>query len=205
MALSNEEIVQIWRDNSKVPLPYFDGKEVELFFEDEEELLYFADIIRRFLTLTPADRRSDTQHAYAYFKDFTDDVGFEWVDPGLKHLESNSDEIWRFVEPTTLGAMESWDVGAKAPKRQYVVLEGNCGWEIEHGILMSWRDGAEMVKLSGYDGHATNGHAYDDLSKDRYIYHSLRPEMCTINPAVPEARSALSETASLSNWWRKSK
>jgi hypothetical protein len=44
---------------------------------------------------------------------------------------------------------------------------------------MSWRDGYELVKLSPFNGHATNGHAYDDLSKDAFIYYSARAEMCT--------------------------
>ncbi len=177
--ITDESLVQIWRTGQRIALPYFDGKEAELFFEDEEELLYFADVIRAFLAIDPASRAADTRHVYAYFRDFVDDVGFEWVDPGMAAISEGSEEIWRFVYPVTLGGMESWDVGNRDRLRKYVVIEGNCGWEEEHGILFSWRDGTELVKLSDYDGHATNGHAYDDLSKDSYIYHSLRPEMCT--------------------------
>jgi hypothetical protein len=83
------------------------------------------------------------------------------------------------VYPNVLYAQESWDVGNKDQMRKFVVLEGNCGWEVEHGILMSWRDGNELVKVSEYDGHATHGHAYDDVSKDAFVYFSNRPEMCT--------------------------
>jgi hypothetical protein len=97
----------------------------------------------------------------------------------MELLDLNSEEIWNFVYPTTLGAMESWDLGDPGRQRKYMVLEGECGWEKEHGILMSWRDGRELVKVSDYDGHATNGHAFDDPQKDRWIYYSLRDDMCT--------------------------
>ena len=150
-----------------------------MFFENEEELLYFADAIRNFLALGPNARADATRHVYSYFKDFTDEVGFEWADPGMEKITKESPDIWQFVYPSVIGAQESWDVGDKHRLQKFVVLEGNCGWEQEHGILLSWRDGNELVKVSDYDGHATNGHAYADLSKDAYVYYSLRPEMCT--------------------------
>jgi hypothetical protein len=179
MILTNTQLVAAWKESRPIPIPYFDGNAVDLFFEDEAQLLHFAHTIRNFLTLTPADRVTHTRHAWAYFKDFTDDVGFEWVDAGMEDLPLNSEDIWNFVTPNTLSAIESWDVGNRDETRQFIVLEGNCGWEAEHGISMSWRDGRELVKLSAYDGHATNGHAYDDLSKDAYVYYSTRAEMCT--------------------------
>jgi hypothetical protein len=185
MILTNAQLVAAWKDNRRIPLPYFDGKTVELFFEDEAELLHFADAIRVFLALGPADRNTATRHAWAYFKDFTDDVGFEWVDAGMEELPENSDDIWNFVTPNTLSATESWDVGNRDVSRQFITLEANCGWEVEHGLSMSWRDGHELVKLSPFDGHATNGHAYDDLSKDAFIYYSMTPGMSTL-PDVPE-------------------
>jgi hypothetical protein len=179
MTLTNTELVAAFNDGRRIPLPYFVGKTVELFFEDEEELLHFADAIRAFLALGPADRNATTRHAWAYFKDFTDDVGFEWVDAGMEELPLNSHDIWNFVTPSTLSATESWDVGNRDVKRQFITLDANCGWEAEHGLSMSWRDGTDLVKLSGFDGHATNGHAYDDLSKDAFVYYSARAEMCT--------------------------
>jgi hypothetical protein len=179
MTLTNTQLVAALKESRSIPLPYFGGKEVELFFDDEEELLQFADAIRALLALGPPDRAADTRHAWAYFKDCTDDVGFEWVDVGMEALPPSSEDIWNFVTPNTLSAIESWDVGNGDVTRQFITLEANCGWEAEHGLSMSWRDGKELVRLSGFDGHATNGHAYDDLSKDAFVYCSSRPEMCT--------------------------
>lgn len=179
MPLTDDQLLELWREEGDLALPFFDGDKVKLFFEDEEEVLLFADSIRRFLTLGPPDRAAATPHVHAYFRDVTDDAGLDWVEEGMKTLPPGSEEIWRFVYPTMLGAHESWDVGTRERNRQFVVLEGNCGWEPEHGILFSWRDGTELVKVSDYDGHATHGHAYGDPSKDAFIYYSPRPNMST--------------------------
>jgi hypothetical protein len=182
LTLTNSELVAAWREACGVPLPYFGGKDVELFFESEAELRQHGDAIRNFLALGPAHRIADTRHAFAYFKDVTDDVGFEWVDEGMEGLPQNSEQIWKFVTPNSLSAIESWDVGDRDRTRQFIIIEGDCGWEAEHGISLSWRDGEELVKLSAYDGHATNGHAYGDLAKDAYIYYSANAAMCTSRP-----------------------
>ncbi|NIJ37324.1 hypothetical protein FHR22_002008 [Sphingopyxis panaciterrae] len=184
MTCTDEQLIGFWRENRALPLPYFGGREVALFFEDEQQIIHFGDTIRRFLNLGEAERIGDTPHIHAYLNDFAEAVGWEYIDRALKGLAPDAAEIWRFVRPTTLSAMESWDVGAKEPRKQYLVLEGNCDWEEEHGILMSWRDGGELVKVSGYDGHATNGHAYADLAKDIYVYYATRPELSTFNPAM---------------------
>jgi hypothetical protein len=185
--MTNEELTLAFNAEKKIGLPFFGGAAVEPFFEDEDHLLYYEDTIRSFLTLSATDRAAATKHVWAYFKDFTADVGFDWVEEGMKSLTPESEEIWQFVYPTTFYAEESWDLFDRERLRKYIVLEGNCGWEAEHGILFSWRDGLELVKVSDYDGHATHGHAYNDLSKDAWIYHSVRPEMCTRNPLAVDA------------------
>ena len=179
MTQTNTQLVAAWKEGKAVPLPYFDNKEVELFFDDEEEVMHFAGAIQNFLALTQIDRATATRHLWAYFKDHTDDVGFEGVEAGLENLPKGSERIWQFVTPITITAVEAWDVGNRDTLRKFVILEANCGWEMEHGLSMSWRDGSELVKVSGYDGHATNGHAYDDLSKDAFVYYASNPEMCT--------------------------
>jgi hypothetical protein len=180
MTLSNSQLAAAFREGRPVQLPYFGGNEVELLFEDEVELLHSADTIRNFLALGPADRAADTRHAWAYFNDFTNDVGFEWIDEGMVTLPQGSRDIWNFVAPNSITVQESWDIRNRNATRRFLVLEGNCGWEVEHGIAMSWREGRDLVKLSPYDGHATNGHAYDDLSKDAWIYYSTNPALCTM-------------------------
>lgn len=186
MSLTDDQLLYAYRNGTKIAVPYFGGQEVELFFEDEEELIQSADMLRQFMKLTAKDRLQDTPHIYAYFKDFTDDVGFEWVEDGMENLSPGSAEFWNFVYPTSIGVMESWDLGNRDQLRQFVVVEANCGWEEEHGLLMSWRDGRELAKVSSYDGHATNGHAYSDVTLDRWIYYSRRVDIRTANPIIDQ-------------------
>jgi hypothetical protein len=57
MNLSDDDLLQAYRNGKKVSLPYFDGAEVDLFFEDEEE----------FLSLSAEERTNATPHVFAYF------------------------------------------------------------------------------------------------------------------------------------------
>jgi 6-phosphogluconate dehydrogenase (decarboxylating) len=170
MNLTNKELVSAMRDRRKIPLPYFGGALAELDFDSEIELLEFADVIRNFLQKNESDRLRDTKHAWAYFLDFVEDVGMECAEDGMADLERGSAAIWNFVRPIYLNATESWEVTDKNTERKFVVLDCRCGWEIEHGMMMSWREGTELVKVSGYDGHPTNGHAFDDLTQDQWVY-----------------------------------
>ena len=179
MPLSDQQLLDTFRDNRRLAVPFFGGKEVELFFEDEEELLELAENVRSFMGLGEAQRLEATRHLWAYFNDFTSDVGLEWVDAGLKALSADSPDIWNFVQPSTLSAERSWDLHSRDVLRPYVIVECNCDWEAEHGLLLSWRDGTELVKVSGYDGHATNGHAYNDLSRDAWVYNAVNPQFRT--------------------------
>lgn len=121
---------------------------------------------------------------FAYFKDFTDDVGFDWVEEEMSALTAPSEDIWRFVYPTTLTAQRCDDIHDHTQESRYVVVEGNCGWEKEHGIMLSWREGTELAKVSAFDGHATNGHAFADPASDAFIYCAVDPATSTRNPVV---------------------
>ena len=184
MSLSDEQLLRHFRDKTRIAVPFFGNAQAELFFTDEAELLEFADAIRSFLNLTQNDRDAAAPHVFAFFQDTVDETGFESVEAGMQGLGENSPELWSFVRPTILSGQISWELGDQEQLGRYIVVEGECGWEAEHGILMSWRDGRELVKVSGYDGHATNGHAYDDLELDKRVYHSFRSKWCTRNPLL---------------------
>lgn len=177
--MTDDQLVARWRGGEPIALPFFDGAAAELFFEDEEEVRRAGDAFRRFLSLGTAERDSASRHLHASFGEAVMDAGWDWIDPAMRAVAPESAEIWRFVRPTTIGAMRSWDVGDRDRERLFVVVEANCGWEEEHGLLLSWRDGADLVRVSDYDGHATNGHAHDDLSKDAFVHCSRRADLCT--------------------------
>ncbi len=176
MIVSDEQLVAIWRAKARIPLPFFHGQDAELYFENEDELLSFAEVLRNFLMLQPETRANATHHVLAYRADI---MSADENQSEVSDTVVDSDDIWRSVQPNVLMALESWDVGDSARKSKFVLVEGECGWEPEHGILFSWRDGTKLVRVSDYDGHATNGHAFNNLSKDACVYYSLLPGMST--------------------------
>lgn len=178
-----EQLVTAWKNDTRIPVPFFGGTEVGMFFEDEEELVEFAPALLAFLSLTTADRDAASHHAYSYFRDFADEVGFGegWIEKGMEDLRSPDARIWDFVYPNEITVSRSWELGDRTGERTYVQLEANCGWEEEHGLQMCWRDGTELVKLSPYDGHATNGHAYGDPAMDAFVYYGHSPRWRTRN------------------------
>ncbi|MEL7190593.1 MAG: hypothetical protein AAGK17_13655 [Pseudomonadota bacterium] len=176
-----------WKNKEKVPVPYFGSKKVELYFEDEEHLQESAPALLRFFSLTTADRDASSHHAYAYFRDFADEVGFDegWIELAMEKLTEASPAIWDFVYPGEISAKRAWDFGKRDVFAIYVVANAECGWEEEHGFQMSWRNGVDVARV-GDHGHATNGHAYNDPAKDAFVYYSHNAPYCTRNPLFPK-------------------
>ena len=50
----------------------------------------------------------------------------------------------------------------------FVALENECAWEPEHGLMLVLKEGRAVTKVSEYDGHLTNGHAFanDSIPED---------------------------------------
>jgi len=138
----------------KVKVPYFDGIEVEL----AEEVLPSDPTLIEFLKLDPNDRLKDSRHVFNYYRDFHTMVGGEdWLDKEMG-IVTNPEQIWLHVAPGTIFIGE----GFGSDISNYIVMEAECAWEKEHGLMMVWKDGSFLCKVGGYDGHVTNANAYAD-------------------------------------------
>ena len=152
---------------STVSSGYFDGLEIELESADDigSEVDYDSAEAKAALAawsaLTAADRAADTRHLHAYYLDLVDDTGEG--DPDVA-----PESLWERVEPGAVHLTTSSDPDGHV----YVVLEAECSWEEEHGVMMVWRDGATLTKLGEFDGHATNVDAFDDPSLADVVYAS---------------------------------
>lgn len=119
-----------------------------------------------FLALTAKDRLEDTRHVYAYYRDieqmYAKEIGrrLEMVEPEVPEA------IWANITPTEL----SFEVGRQGDPHTYVVAECECDWEVEHGLMLVWRDGITLCKVSDYDGHITNANAFGDASMKDVVY-----------------------------------
>ncbi|MFV0333680.1 MAG: DUF6985 domain-containing protein [Tropicimonas sp.] len=136
--------------------PYFDGAELPIDtvpVEDggpTDEQIEAALVA--FQSLTPEDREADTRHVHAYYLGFRNAIG---GDEGLNSdmtAPAHPVDIWQYVHPEIVTVT----TGGGVDDNIYVIIHAACDWEPEHGLQMVWRDGAELVRVSGIDGHPLN-------------------------------------------------
>ncbi|HEY8577816.1 MAG TPA: hypothetical protein VIL88_15935 [Devosia sp.] len=158
-----------------VKVAYFDG--AELVFDTEEDLDEHktAAAVEAFLALTAGDRIKDTRHVYAYYKDVHEATdGQDWLDEEMG-VPATPEAIWSHVQPGMLGI---WH-GYGEDESVYVFAECNCDWDVEHGLLLVWRDGKVLNKAGEFDGHPTNANAYGDETLRDVVYHASNPAWST--------------------------
>ncbi|QKD00325.1 DUF6985 domain-containing protein [Mesorhizobium loti] len=158
----------------KIKVPYFDDSEIEFSDGDYDPGdARPAAALNAFLALTSDNRLNDSRHVYAYYRDYREAVGGEdWMDAEMGMPEKPWD-IWSFVYPSELGI---WP-GDDGDDNHYVYLEANCDWEEEHGLLLVWRNGAMLTRVSGFDGHPTNEDAGD--GRQEIVYQAVDPRYTT--------------------------
>lgn len=156
-------------------MPYFDNAEADMF-EDADRSEEGAPALAAFLALTSADRIADSRHVFAYYKDYHQAVGGEdWLDEQMGIPEALAD-IWNYVTP---GSEIDVQKGRHGDENWYVIMEANCGWEEEHGLMLVWRNGTVLTKVGGYDGHFTNVNSYADDTLVDVVYAASNPEFTT--------------------------
>lgn len=158
-----------------IVVSYFDGAEVELDEEPDPDAPGSAVALASFLALTEADRLLDTRHVFAFYKDYYEEAGKpEWLDAEMGVPQSPAD-IWDHVTPGPVTVKK----GRKHDENWYVVMQAECGWDVERGLMMVWRNGATLTKVGGYNGHLTNVNAYADPALEAVVYKARNPEYTT--------------------------
>lgn len=162
----------------RICIPYLDGAEVEI--DDGSEGLPLSEsgaaaALAAFLTLTPADRLADSRHLHACYRAFRDGSGEASRIDAEMGAPDRPEDIWRHVTLDRLYVLG----GSDGDGRPYLVLDGACDWDPEHGLMLVWRDGRTLCKVGGNDGHLTNVFAYADPSLADVIHHSPDPRFQT--------------------------
>ncbi|MEM6596410.1 MAG: hypothetical protein AAF672_16600 [Pseudomonadota bacterium] len=100
------------------------------------------------------------------YRDFHEAVGGDdWLDAEMGIVQ-DPEEIWRHVTPGPVFIED----GRGSDTSCYVVMEAECAWEPEHGLMMVWKDGKFLSKVGGYNGHVTNANAYADDTLHDTVY-----------------------------------
>jgi hypothetical protein len=133
-------------------------------FVDETDLQQQAQVALRFAASDASVMRTGTEWVHAYYADIRQvglEDGFE-VEPSTM---AGPDQVWEFVS-----FPEDVHISRDEGGRVYVDLECECSWEPEHGMQLVLEEGVRVTKVSEYDGHLTNAHAYNRPDLEGVVY-----------------------------------
>jgi hypothetical protein len=155
----NERFDDWWR-SEETEIPFFDKAKLAITFakfEPEKDLKFIEEAdnaILNFLKLTSLDRLKISDLVLKNYYDFLEAVG---DDEEFKLNIDKPDQIWDFVHPNDIYV-------SRRPyndKDIYVQISCDCDWEEEHGLQLIFRQGRQITRVSGIDGHLTEADAYD--------------------------------------------
>lgn len=93
-----------------------------------------------------------TAHVYKNFTDIAEIVDTEELDVQIARPE----DVWLHVQPTIVYVSRRH----RRDKKVYVQVSAECAWEPEHGLQIVYREGKDLCRVSGEDGHLTHTDAY---------------------------------------------
>jgi hypothetical protein len=157
-------------------VPFFDGAKLEFLLGDEPLSVDGKEALAKFLSLGTSDRLSASRHVFAYYQDqraaFEED-GFE-VD-SMPEIASAAN-VWGHVQPKVIWVEHDPYSAGSEP---YVLIEADCDWEPEHGLMLCFRWGKSLTKCGQFNGHVTNENARADNSLSGIVYLGLDPAFTT--------------------------
>ena len=187
-----------WWKSAAVEIPFFDNRKVSFTFMDVDPMadttfIEEADLaLRNFLNLTTADRDIYSELVYKNCTDTLDELGYDSVNEDLANLNSPKG-IWNFVKPSGIF------VSRRHRRDQDIYLAVSCGcdWEEEHGLQLVFKQGKQLTRISGHDGHITDADAYDKPDEEDELlfnYNNGATGKPAHNSTLPKAGRS---------WWQK--
>jgi len=128
-------------------------------------------VLEKFLSLDAKAHDLTKRRLYSYYLDIDDQVGGGSIDP-RENPPQSVNEIWEHVHPKLLFIEDRNDV-------PYVVLEADCSWSPEHGVMMCWRDGEFLTKVGHWNGHLTNVDASGNPGLVDVVYDGIEQRFTT--------------------------
>jgi hypothetical protein len=161
--LTRDPDIEEWMRSSEIAAGYFDGMKLRFILmdiEDDPNPEDFIAAVGNFLSITPELRLQASKYVYKNYSDFLDAVGEDEMDV----LIATPEEVWDHVNPTEIFVSRR----SNGDEKIYVQITAECGWEIEHGLQIVYREGKHLNRVSGQDGHLTHCDAYNlPESEDR--------------------------------------
>lgn len=150
-----------WLISKPIPIPVFDGKELEFILDGysdaDEKFLVEADAaILSFLEKDKNDRKEISPLVFKNYVECIEAV-IEDKDPVIEDMPviENEEDVWQLIYPQAVYVRRR----DRRDKNIYLQIECECGWEIEHGLQIVFRQGKKVTRVSSVDGHLTESDA----------------------------------------------
>ncbi len=153
-----------WCYGPEVPVPAMGGDSITFVFESYAESTQRDALVRVANTFAAAPKTL-LEAAEPFLAEYLRDCNSDWAltDDEYIHVATPSD-VWSHVHlPEEVHVTER-------DETVYLVIEANCDWEPEHGLMLVFDENLQLVKLGPYDGHVTNEHAFADPSLRGVVY-----------------------------------
>lgn len=155
-ALRPHDGVDRWLESAPLPVPLFAGTMVPFVLQLEAlgaEIFpgEIATAVAAFLALDGRARSLAADRAFGNYREFLDIADIDEL------AAAAPGDIWKFIQPQCVYVSRRH----RRDRDVYVSIVCACDWEIEHGLQFVFRRGADLVRVSGEDGHLTDADAYD--------------------------------------------
>lgn len=161
-------------DSEPVALATLGGATCQVRFvgyDEDPSPAEFHRAIAAFLALGPDALTTAEPYVRAYAAEEVDD-DFEW-DEAAGELAARTREPPQDIWSAASFSMVTVERRHHGDRAVYVVVWGGCDWEEEHGLLLTFKEGAALSRVSSCDGHVTWADACDDESLEGVIYQPI--------------------------------
>lgn len=132
-------------------------------YEEDENQEEFHDAIKNFLSIDHQVLKNAEEAIFNYYLEVKN-----YTDPDYDFPIINSpSEVWKLI---TFGNQAIVSRRAYGDHAVYIAMENECQWEIEHGLMIVFKNGAVVTKIGQYDGHLSNADAYGNKDFENMIY-----------------------------------
>jgi len=126
-------------------------------YDPREDARDLVACVEAFSALDASALMAASAHVFDYYMDVAREVAAH--EPDFPDIAQPT-EVWDFVTLTREPFVQREEVGGP----WFVALDNECAWESEHGLMLVLEEGRRVTKVSEYDGHLTNRHAFGDDS-----------------------------------------
>ena len=133
-------------------------------YEDDDKPEEIHAAIENFMAIERSVLEDAQPFIFAYYEAVNDN----WEPDDEEYIQIDSPgDIWKHIQ---FGKKTYVSRRPRGDRGIYVVVECECSWEPEHGLMLVFRNGEHINKVGQFDGHLTNSDSYDLPDSKDFVY-----------------------------------